>query len=210
MYKLNLTVPPQRNIKAWSGERKEKHRDDGVRRWCSFRDPTTIGGSRIFKSTASHHRPFFRFAFKGWAYTVLPLGLSMAPHTFMKCMDAALSPLRLLQTHRSWFLSHLECLGLRINLFKSVLSPSKCKTFLGTVIDSVQMRAWLMLDRALSIQKLASSFKAGSYLPLRTFQRALGLMVASSSVLQLGLLHMGPLQCWLKLTRGGLATCASG
>ncbi len=37
-----------------------------------------------------------RFAFKGVAYqfTVIPFGLSLAPHTFTKCMDAALSQQR--------------------------------------------------------------------------------------------------------------------
>ncbi len=45
---------------------------------------------------APHHRRFLRFAFEGVAYqyTVLPFGLSLALRTFMKCMDAALSPLR--------------------------------------------------------------------------------------------------------------------
>ncbi len=45
---------------------------------------------------APHHRRFLRFAFEGVAYqyTVLPFGLSLAPRTFTKCMDAALSPLR--------------------------------------------------------------------------------------------------------------------
>ena len=67
-----------------------------------------------------------------------------------------------------------------------MLFPSQRITFLGTVIDSVQMRAWLTPDRALSIQQLTALFKAGSFRPLRTFQRALGL------------LHMRPLQRWLK------------
>ncbi len=45
---------------------------------------------------APHHRRFLRFAFEGVAYqyTVLSFGLSLAPRTFTKCMDAALSPLR--------------------------------------------------------------------------------------------------------------------
>ncbi len=44
---------------------------------------------------APHHRPFLIFIFEGVAckYTVLPFGLSLAPHTFTKCMDTALSPL---------------------------------------------------------------------------------------------------------------------
>ena len=80
---------------------------------------------------APHHRPFLRFAFKGQAYqyTVLPFGLSLAPRTLTKCMDAALTPLRQrgvrvlnylddwliiaqsevqLLTHRSWLLNHLK------------------------------------------------------------------------------------------------------
>ncbi len=88
---------------------------------------------------APHHRRFLRFAFEGVAYqyTVLPFGLSLAPRTFTKCMDAALSPLRQmgirilnylddwlilaqseveLLSHRTLILSHLERLGLRVNL----------------------------------------------------------------------------------------------
>ncbi len=90
---------------------------------------------------APHHRRFLRFAFEGVAYqyTVLPFGLSLAPHTFTKCMDAALSPLRQmgirilnylddwlilaqseveLLSHRTLILSHLERLGLRVNFAK--------------------------------------------------------------------------------------------
>ncbi len=45
---------------------------------------------------APHHRRFLRFAFEGvsYQYTVLPIGLSLAPQPFMKCMDAAISQLR--------------------------------------------------------------------------------------------------------------------
>ncbi len=45
---------------------------------------------------APHHRRFLRFAFEGTAYqySVLLFGLALAPRTFSKCMDAALSPLR--------------------------------------------------------------------------------------------------------------------
>ncbi|KAI2661137.1 Transposon Ty3-G Gag-Pol polyprotein [Labeo rohita] len=92
---------------------------------------------------APHHRRFLRFAFEGVAYqyTVLPFGLSLAPRTFTKCMDAALAPLRQrgirilnylddwlvlaqseeeLLSHRTLLLSHLECLGLKVNLPKTI------------------------------------------------------------------------------------------
>ncbi len=104
---------------------------------------------------APRNWPFLRFTFEGVAYqyTVLPFGLSLAPRTFMKWMDAALSPLRQmgihilhylddwlvlaqseveLLSHRSLLLSQLECLGLRVNF------ANFCQwiSFLGTVFNS--------------------------------------------------------------------------
>ncbi|XDV46928.1 hypothetical protein PO909_016730 [Leuciscus waleckii] len=87
---------------------------------------------------ASRHRRFLRFAFEGQAYhyTVLPFGLSPAPRTFTKCMDAALATLRMrggqvlnylddwlilaqsrsvLIEHTTVLLDHLENLGLSVN-----------------------------------------------------------------------------------------------
>ncbi len=148
-----------------------------------------------------------------------PFGLSLAPRTFTKCMDAALSPLRQmgirilnylddwlilaqseveLLSHRTLILSHLERLGLRVNFAKSALSPSQRVSFLGTVLDSAHMRAVIAPERALAIQKLAATFKSDTARPLKVFQRMLGLMAAASPVLQLGLLRMRPLQRWLK------------
>ncbi len=170
---------------------------------------------------APHNRPFLRFAFEGvsYQYTVLPFGLSLAPRTFTKCMDAALSPLRQmgirilnylddwlvltlseveLLYHRSLLLSHLECLGLRVNLAKSALSPSQRISLLGTVFKSVQMRDAVTPESAPSIQRLVTSLATGASRPLKLFQRMLDLMGSTSPVLQLSLLPMRPLQRWLK------------
>ncbi len=159
---------------------------------------------------APHHRRFLRFALEGVAYqyTVLPFRLSLAPRTFTKCMDAALSPLRqmgirILNYLDDWLIlaqsevellshrTHLERLGLRV---KSALSPSQQISFLGTG----HMREVIAPERALAIQKLAATFKSDTARPLKVFQRMLGLMAAASPVLQLGLLRMRPLQRWLK------------
>ena len=170
---------------------------------------------------ASHHRRFLRFAFEGqtYQYTVLPFGLSLAPRTFTKCMDAALAPLRLrgmrvlnylddwlilaqsrsqLIEHRAILLDHLENLGITVNWAKSSLNPSQTIPFLGIVLDSQSMTARLSPQRVLNIQRAAKSFRRGVFTPLRKFQRMLGLMASASSVLRLGLLRMRPLQFWLK------------
>ncbi|CAM4454824.1 unnamed protein product [Leuciscus chuanchicus] len=171
--------------------------------------------------TASRHRRFLRFAFEGQAYqyTVLPSGLSPAPRTFTKCMNAALAPLRMrgvqvlnylddwlilaqsrsvLIEHTTILLDHLKNLGLRVNWAKSSLSPSQTISFLGTELDSLSMIARLSPQRAVDIQRTASSFRCSASVLLKKFQKMLGLMASASSVLQLGLLRMRPLQFWLK------------
>ncbi len=86
----------------------------------------------------------------------LDLKVLLHPGTFTRCMDAALSPLRqmgirilnylddwlilaqsqaILTSYKTLLLSHLDCLGLRVNFAKSTLSPSQRVLFLGTVIE---------------------------------------------------------------------------
>ncbi|KAL0203474.1 hypothetical protein M9458_001492, partial [Cirrhinus mrigala] len=150
---------------------------------------------------APHHRRFLRFAFEGVAYqyTDLPFGLSLTPRTFTKCIDETISPLRQkgirilnylddwlilaqpedeLLSHRSFLLSHLDCLGLRVNFAKTAVSPSQWISFLGTVLDSTLMRAVVVPERALSMQQLAASFNIGAVRPLKAFQKMLGLMAS--------------------------------
>lgn len=42
------------------------------------------------------HRKFLCFSFQGvqYQYNLLPFGFSLAPHTFSKCMERAVEPLR--------------------------------------------------------------------------------------------------------------------
>ncbi|XP_056608266.1 uncharacterized protein LOC130425869 [Triplophysa dalaica] len=170
---------------------------------------------------AKRHRKFLRFAFAGSAYqfAVLPFGLALAPRTFSKCVDAALSPLRAsgmrilnylddwlilahsreaLSGHTQMLLRHLTSLGLRVNMQKSKLTPSQSITYLGVCFDSVEMRARLSQERTESISSALHLLRPGRSVPLREFQRLLGLMASASAVCHLGLLHMRPLQFWLK------------
>ncbi len=170
---------------------------------------------------APHHRRFLRFAFEGteYQYSVLPFGLALAPRTFSKCVDAALSPLRAsgmrilnylddwlilaqsrdtLLSHIDSLLIHLESLGLCVNRRKSILAPSQSITYLGVCMDSLEMRARLSRERAAAILSYLRHFREGSSVHLMKFQRLLGLMASASAVCHLGLLHMRPLQLWLK------------
>ncbi len=162
---------------------------------------------------APHHRRFLRFAFEGTAYQyyVLPFGLALAPRTFSKCMDAALSPLRasgmrILNYLDDWLILaqsqdtlishidslhiHLESLGLCVNMQKSILAPSQSITYLGLCLDSVEMRARLSRECAAAILSSLRHFRQSSSVQLKNFQRLLGLMAVASAVCHLGLLHM--------------------
>ncbi len=134
-------------------------------------------------------------------------------------MDAALSPLRAsgirilnylddwlilaqsrdtLLSHINSLLIHLESLGLCVNRRKSILAPSQSITYLGVCVDSLEMRARLSRERAAAILSYLRHFREGSSVHLKKFQRLLGLMASVSAVCNLGLLHMRPLQLWLK------------
>ncbi len=175
-------------------------------------------------SILPYHRKFLRFAFggKAYQYRVLPFGLALSPRTFTKCVDAALVPLRLqgirimnyiddwlilaqshqlAVRHRDDVLAHLEKLGLRLNAKKSVLSPLQRTTFLGVIWDSTSMQARLSPARIESILLAVKRIRLGQSLTVRQFQRLLGLMAAASNVIPVGLLHMRPLQWWLR-TKG--------
>ncbi len=157
--------------------------------------------------------------FRGHSVPILPFGLALAPRTFSKCVDAALSPLRAsgirilnylddwlilaqsrdrLLSHIDSLLIHLESLGLCANRRKSILAPSQSITYLGVCMDSLEMRVRLSRERAAAILSYLRHFREGSSVHLKKFQRLLGLMASASAVCHLGLLHMRPLQLWLK------------
>ncbi len=151
-----------------------------------------LKGAYFHIQIASHPRQFLRFTFEGVAYQykVLPFGLSLATCTFTWRMDAAHSPLRqmgirilnylddclilthsqvVLTSHKTLLLSHLGCLGLRVNFAKSILLPSQRVSFLGTVINSVQMTTTVSAERATTIQRHTASFEEGTARPLKAF-----------------------------------------
>lgn len=65
--------------------------------------------------------------------------------------------------------------------------PQPTNPILGAVLDSGQMRARISPECSLRIQRLAVSFGVVDSLPLKRFQKLLGLMLAASSVVHWGL-----------------------
>ncbi len=183
-----------------------------------------LKGTYFHISIFPYHRKFLRFPLGGRAYQyrVLPFGLALSPHTFTKCVDAALAPLRLqgicimnyiddllIQAqslhlavrHRDVVLAHIKELGLRLKFQKSVLSPIQRTTFIGVLWDSTSMQARLSPARVGSILSAVKSIRLDQSLTVKHFQRLLGLMAAASNVIPVGLLYMTPLQWWLR-TKG--------
>lgn len=167
-----------------------------------------------------NHRKYLRFYFQGnaYEYNVLPFGLSLAPRTFTKCMDAALIPLRrqgirIANYLDDWLicspteqqarnntkvvLTHLQNLGLKLNSKKSCLIPTKAVTYLGLTLDSTTMRASLTSQRQLVLEECLSRLLWKEQVTVKFGRRLLGLLAAASQVVPLGLLHMRPLQLWL-------------
>lgn len=101
--------------------------------------------------------------------------------------------------HRDVILHHLRSLGLRLNAQKNVLTPSQQTTFLGVQLDSLSMQARLAPARVSSLRACLARFRLGHHVAVGICRRLLGLMAAASPVLPLGLPHMRPFLCWMKL-----------
>ena len=167
------------------------------------------------------HKKYLRFSFRGRSYefNVLPFGYSLAPRTFALCVRAALAPLRregirvldylddllllasseeLARAHTVRMVNHLSALGLAINWEKSSPWPARQISYLGLSLDTQAMTASLSPDRREDLRLALSSVTPSRLAPVGAIRRLLGLMSAAHSVVHLGLLHMRPLQRWLR------------
>ncbi len=168
----------------------------------------------------------FAFEGIAYQFTVLPFGLCMAPRMFTKCMGAALTPLkqngmRVLNYLNDWLVLAQSESALLSDKFRllahfQVQTPRSyselradckyAKEHAGTEPEHLLFRSGAELNQNASAsvggahsQKLISSlavFKLGRSPPLKCFQWTLGQMAAASTVCNLGLLHMRPLQLW--------------
>ena len=169
---------------------------------------------------APSHRQYLRFAFRGQVYQfrVLPFGLSLSPRVFTRCVAAAIHPLqargmRILPYLDDWLLcassreralditaallEHVAQLGLMVNVTKSSLIPSQDVVFIGIAINSVTMRARPSPRRVGDILGLVPRVRGGAGLTYGLLLRLLGMLIAASTLVPLGLLALRPLQVWV-------------
>ncbi len=115
-------------------------------------------------------------------------------------------------SHIDSLLIHLESLRLCVNIQRAISPPPLARSHGDESPPLARSRGDeslpLVRSRGDEIPPFARSsrgqlsslrlFRQGSSVQLKVFQRLLGLKVADSAVLHLGLLHMRPLQLWLK------------
>ncbi len=143
------------------------------------------------------------FGGKAHQYQVLPFGLALSPHTFMKCVDAALAPLWLQGIHilnhidvwlilahsesiagQHWdvVLAHTNELGLRLNARKVCFLQYRGPLIRGWCgIRSRCRHVCPLLRLSRSSRQSREWVKAGHSL-LSSLKKLLGLMAAASNV----------------------------
>uniref|UniRef100_UPI0037E82EF3 uncharacterized protein n=1 Tax=Semicossyphus pulcher TaxID=241346 RepID=UPI0037E82EF3 len=94
-------------------------------------------------------------------------------------------------------LAHVAGLGLTVNMAKSCLVPTQRAPYLGLVLNSVAMRAYLSERRVNDILQLLPLFRRGKWLRFVLFLQLLGKLTAASTAIPSGLLSLRPLQIWL-------------
>ncbi len=156
-----------------------------------------------------------------YQYSVLPFGLALAPRTFSKCIDAALSPLRtsgmrilnylddwlILAQSRHTLISHIDSLLSSLVVPRAMCQhaeehscPESVHNISGNVLRLHGDESPPLVGTCSGhfIFPFPSHFRQGSSVHLKEFQRLLGIMASTSAVCHLGLLHMRSLQLWLK------------
>ena len=150
----------------------------------------------------SLHRKYLRFIWKSQRYefTCLPFGYSLAPRVFTKVFKPIISHLRLHGLRIIIFLDDIllvasskqECLdqlqflrqlitdlGFIVNDKKSQLEPSTKLTFLGFIIDSLDMKLYLPQDKIDKTVSACSSLISTASPTIRQVAQVTGLLVSA-------------------------------
>lgn len=161
---------------------------------------------------AEEQRKYFCFTWKGiiYQFTCMPNGVSEGPRIFTKLLKPVYAKLRNGGFVNSGFIddsilmgdTSQECssnvntttslmttVGFIINDDKSVLTPCTKLTYLGNIIDSMNMIVTLTIERQEKIRKTCKELLGKSQTSIRHLARIIGMLVAAFSAVELGKMH---------------------
>lgn len=161
---------------------------------------------------ADSDRKFMRFYWDGQLYqfTCLANGLSSAPRVFTKVMKSVFSTLRKYGHINTSYIDdsllladsfercvnnvtdtvHLmDSLGFTVHPDKSILHPTQCITYLGFVLNSVDMTVKPTQEKARKIKRLCESFLHKTTCSIREFSELIGNLVACEQAVKYAALH---------------------
>ena len=162
-----------------------------------------------------------------YQFCALPQGLSTSPRVFTKILKPVYSTLRkcghinvpyiddsllIGRTYQDCennvkdTISLVDSLGFTVHPVKSVFIPTQEITFLGFVINSVNMTVKLTHDRIVDLQNLCRDTLAAQEITIREFAKLIGKMVASEPGVQCAPLFYKDLEIYkekmLKISHG--------
>jgi len=159
---------------------------------------------------------YLKFQWMGqfYKFTCFPNGLALCPRKFTKLLKPVYATLRQSGHLSSSYIddSYLQgddfndcvtnviatiklfdSLGFVIHPLKSVLVPSQRITYLGFVLDSIEMKIYLTQDKAQKLKDACDTILACSNPSIREVSSLLGLMTASFPAVMYGPLHFRPI-----------------
>ena len=161
---------------------------------------------------AEEQQIYFRFIWRGkiFQFQCMPNGVASGPRYYTKLMKPVYAKLRSDGHISTGFIDDsllggqtrdrcienihattglMSTLGFVLNSDKSVLEPTQTITYLGNVLDSVNMRVTLPSDKKDKIQHECSKIHSCQTATIRAVAKVIGLLVSSFSAVELGKLH---------------------
>lgn len=163
-------------------------------------------------SVDKNHRKYLRFQYnsKLYEYSVLPMGLNVAPYVFTKLMKPVMQHLRgqgylsviylddallLAESYTKCkqnmtdTIALFESLGFIVNYDKSQLMPQRTCKFLGFILNSKNLTIALPENKRLLIKSELLKFKKLKVCTVRSFARMIGLLCSACPAITYGWAH---------------------
>ncbi|XP_053546352.1 uncharacterized protein LOC128638429 [Bombina bombina] len=194
-YSYHPTTDPGGSIYDYSGSKgclsshSDTQRSSSVSRVCLLRQALPVVALPLGLATAPR---IFTKVLGSLMAVLRPRGIAVAPYLDDILIQA--SNFQIAKCHTDVVLSFLWLHGWKVNEEKSSLSPLTRVSFLGTLIDSVEMKIHLTESR---LSKLLNSCRVLHSIPRPSVVQCMEvivLMVAAMDIVPFARLHLRPLQ----------------